>query len=183
MGRRVALACAGAFTRCGRPRITGRPGRCGLWQGCPIALLPAAALPPPLLCRRRKVRHDIRIALCSPTRLTASGYLNAMVAMPCRRHKACPRNRHWSRLTGTGPKPNCAPLIAPSSKGKTTDSDSVYRGSNPRGASIPRHIMDLPHYAADRASSLARACARKGNVGLPAEVERVAGRWPAVSFP
>jgi hypothetical protein len=29
----------------------------------------------------------------------------------------------------------CAPLLAPSSNGKTTDSDSVYRGSNPRGAS------------------------------------------------
>ena len=29
------------------------------------------------------------------------------------------------------------PLVAPSSNGKTTDSDSVYRGSNPRGASIP----------------------------------------------
>ena len=34
-----------------------------------------------------------------------------------------------------GPAAYLAPLSAPSSNGKTTDSDSVNRGSNPRGAS------------------------------------------------
>ena len=38
-------------------------------------------------------------------------------------------------LTGAVRGPRGCPRTAPSSKGKTTDSDSVNRGSNPRGAS------------------------------------------------
>src|ERR1700741_5444595 len=40
-----------------------------------------------------------------------------------------------SALDETRPTAYFAPPIAPSSNGKTTDSDSVNRGSNPRGAS------------------------------------------------
>ena len=49
--------------------------------------------------------------------------------------------------------------IAPSSKGKTTDSDSVYRGSNPRGASVfPARTM------------IAHACqGRHDDCALPAK--------------
>ena len=45
-------------------------------------------------------------------------------------------NVAFAALTSAACGPRGTPRIAPSSKGKTTDSDSVNRGSNPRGASI-----------------------------------------------
>ena len=53
-----------------------------------------------------------------------------------RRRQASAATGPARRLTGAPPRYLDAPLrIAPSSNGKTTNSDSVYRGSNPRGAS------------------------------------------------
>ena len=64
-------------------------------------------------------------------------------------------------------------LIAPSSNGKTTDSDSVYRGSNPRGASsfiYPSKRRDDP--ATNRWSFL-----RSADLSFPRALSAILARW------
>lgn len=61
-----------------------------------------------------------------------------------------PKKALWIDLTPRQPYavtlPNHGLANAPSSNGKTPDSDSVYRGSNPRGASKPQRAQSQRIY-------------------------------------
>lgn len=80
--------------------------------------------------------------LCFPAKGMPGRYLTDSLALP----------RLWSK-GGAGRPPAsldsrpCRAYLrasaAPSSNGKTTDSDSVYRGSNPRGASISGKLIGV----------------------------------------
>lgn len=98
----------------------------------------------PSSCRNARLAHWSaewippchKFAYVFPRRIMPAGYLAPMLAPQRPARKASAQKCHFPGLTCAHAPPSCAPHTAPSSNGKTTDSDSVYRGSNPRGASI-----------------------------------------------
>ena len=105
----------------------------------------------PSFCRNARLAHwpaewippCHKFAYVFPRRIMPAGYLAAMLAPQRLARKASAQKCHFPRLTCRHAPRSCAPHIAPSSNGKTTDSDSVYRGSNPRGASIFSEIINI----------------------------------------
>lgn len=132
----------------GLPLPGGRASERTLFAVC-ARLFRGAALRPlfvlALFCRSGGEKSAITDKLSYAYARKARGYLASMLQAAGESGKGpdgkeryglfCTTETALTPLTELQSHPRGPPPIAPSSNGKTTDSDSVYRGSNPRGAS------------------------------------------------
>ena len=140
--------CAMLGRRSGR-RLSGGIGR-GRSLARPSLPVPSAGSRPSSPGRRSGFRHDTNSLMFSRRHRRRPGTCHHRSGMAPAR-QGCPQEGPGTLvqsakigLTLSNTPPRGAPPGAPSSKGKTTDSDSVNRGSNPRGASnFVRHLIEF----------------------------------------